>query len=308
MSAATPEQMERLAPYINGSQPDHRGEIEMHCPLHGDGKRSASVNPDKGVWYCHAGCGGGSIRQLVGAEDSWKPIPAEASRRSLIVARNVEQAFDHGDVDRWHQKLLDERDAIDLLFDKKGITLETARRALLGFNGRHFKIPIFSPERSIWNVRTYDMKPKNGRRKIWSVRGQGEARLYPINTLRKSLRHEAVLFCEGEWDTLLALQAGKIAVTRTDGAGKPWHDEWTEMFADRRVFICPDRDEVGIESAERTAQALREVAARVSFVNLPYKVTKKDGKDLSDYLLEGEHEHWYTLGNLMADATEGIAA
>jgi hypothetical protein len=305
--AATPEQLERLAPYIAGERPDNRGEVAFHCPLHGDGKRSASLNPKKGVWFCHAGCGGGSIRQLVGAEDTWKPIPQGARRRRVAVAaRNPEEVIDSDDIIRWHQRLLDDRAAIDTLFERKGIKLETAARARIGWNGRYFKIPVFSPERAIWNVRTYDMKPTNGRRKIWSVRGMGTARLYPVGPLRRSVKHESILLCEGEWDTLLTLQAGYLGVTRTDGAGKPWHDEWTELFEDRRVFICPDRDKVGIESAERTRDALADVAQFVKFVNLPYKIKPKDGNDLSDYLLGDAHEHWYLIGNLKQAATNTI--
>lgn len=308
MSAITPEQFERLAPYVLGAQPDVRGEIDIHCPLHADSRRSASINVHKGLWYCHGGCGGGSVRQLVGASDTWKPVPdgAVRSRGAAVAARNTEAAFDQSDVDRWHQRLLDDRVAIDTLYDRKGIKIETARRALLGFNGRFFKIPVFSPERAVWNVRTYDMKPKGGRRKIWSVRGMGAARLYPINTLLKSTRHMAIMFCEGEWDTLLALQAGYLAVTRTDGAGKPWHEEWSELFEDRRIFICPDRDRPGIESAEKTRDALVDIASSVKFVNLPFKVTRKNGKDLSDYLLGSHHEHWYLVGNLKAEATTTI--
>ncbi len=307
MSAATPEQLERLEPYILGAQPDPRGEIDMHCPLHGDSKRSASINPGKGVWFCHAGCGGGSIRQLVGAEDTWKPVSANAlRRRTAVVSRNVDAEIDVGDIDRWHSRLLDDRRAIDLLFERKGIKLETAARALLGFNGRFFKIPVFSPDRDIWNIRTYDMNPSNGRRKIWSVRGMGQARLYPIGIPLRSIKHESIMFCEGEWDTLLALQAGYLAVTRTDGAGKPWHEEWSELFEDRRVFICPDRDKVGIESAERTRDALADVAQFVKFINLPYEVKPKDGKDLSDYLIEQKSEDWSLIGNLKAEATTTI--
>jgi hypothetical protein len=308
MSAATPEQLERLDPYIAGAQPDSRGEIDIHCPIHGDSKRSASINPGKGVWYCHAGCGGGSIRQLVGAEDTWKPIPEGAARRrrAAVAARDTEAPFDVGDVERWHSRLLDDRRAVDMLFDRKGILMETAIRARLGFNGRHFKIPVFAPDRSIWNVRTYDMKPTNGRRKIWSVRGMGSARLYPIGPLTRTVKHEHVLFCEGEWDTLLALQAGYCAVTRTDGAGKPWHDEWTPLFEDRRIVVVPDRDRVGVESAERMQEALEGVAQYTRIAHLPYPITKKDGKDLSDLLLSSDRAHWYTLGNLMADATTNI--
>lgn len=306
LTPATPEQMEKLAPYIAGSVPDERGEVEMHCPLHGDAKRSASLNPKKGLWFCHAGCGGGSVRQLVGAEDTWKPVPQGALRRGrrAVAAGRVDSPFDTEDVDRWHQRLLDDRAAIDMLFDRKGIKLETAIKARIGYNGRYFKLPVFSPDREIWNIRTYDMRPTNGRRKIWSIKGMGTARLYPIGPLMRTCKHEAVVICEGEWDTLLALQAGYTAVTRTDGAGKPWHDEWTELFEDRRVFICPDRDEVGVQSALNTAAALIDVAQKVRFINLPYPVTKKDGKDLSDYLLDSKHADWYDMGNLMAEADQ----
>jgi putative DNA primase/helicase len=307
VKSATPEQMEKLAPYINGGMPDERGEVEAHCPLHGDSRRSASFNPKKGLWFCHAGCGGGSIRRLVDAEDTWKPIPAGAPRRRAVAARAADAPFDSGDVDRWHQRLLDDREAIDTLYARKGIKLETAIKARIGYNGRYFKIPIFSPDRNIWNVRTYDMRPTNGRRKIWSVKGMGTARLYPIGPLSRTIKHESVLICEGEWDTLLALQAGYCAVTRTDGAGKPWHDEWTELFEERRVYICPDRDEVGVQSAIATAAALDGVAQKVRFVNLPFEVTKKDGKDLSDLLLGSDHEHWYELGNLMAEANQKVS-
>jgi hypothetical protein len=224
----------------------------------------------------------------------------------VAVARNTEAPFDSGDVERWYSRLLDDRGAIDTLFERKGVKLETAARARLGFNGRYFKIPVFSPDREVWNVRTYDMQPTNGRRKIWSVRGMGSARLYPVGMLLRSLKHESIMLCEGEWDTLLALQAGYIAVTRTDGAGKPWHEEWTELFEDRRVFLCPDRDRVGIESAEQTRDELVDVAQLVKFVNLPYPITKKNGKDLSDYLLGSTKEHWYQVGNLKASATDTI--
>jgi hypothetical protein len=310
MSAATPEQLERLEPYVLGAQPDARGEIDIHCPLHGDSRRSASINPAKGVWFCHAGCGGGSIRQLVGAEDTWKPVPESArrQRRSVIAARATEEPFDDNDVHRWHDRLLDDRKAIDQLLEKKGVKVDTAIRALLGYNGRHFKIPVYGPppEREIWNVRTYDMRPTNGRRKIWSVRGMGQARLYPIGPLTRSVKHETVLFCEGEWDTLLALQAGYLAVTRTDGAGKPWHEEWTEFFEDRRVVIVPDRDIPGIEDATKTHDALADVAQSIRFINLPFKLKKKDGEDLSDLLLSAERADWYVMGNLIAGADNTI--
>lgn len=61
-----------LWPYIV-SEPDARGERVAYCPLHEDGNPSMSINFGKGVWYCHAGYGGASIRQLLDAVDTWVP-------------------------------------------------------------------------------------------------------------------------------------------------------------------------------------------------------------------------------------------
>jgi hypothetical protein len=308
MSTATAEHLAALSPYIAGGEPDERGEIDIHCPLHGDANRSASINVNKGVWYCHAGCGGGSIRQLVESQPTWKPVPSGAIRRRSPIAAGSTgpEKYSHEDIRSWQERLLDDRFALDQLLRRKGIKYDTAIRAQMGWNGRYYKLPVFSPERDIWNIRTYDMKPANGRRKIWSVKGMGQARLYPIGPLTRTVPHQAVLITEGEWDTLLALQAGYIAVTRTDGAGKPWHDEWTHYFEDRRIVICPDRDTTGMESAERTAEALRDVAQSVKFINLPFSVKKKDGGDLSDYMLASERADWYCLGNLMASASNTL--
>ena len=62
-----------LLPYV-ASQADSRGEAHMFCPLHPDTRPSAALNIEKGAWYCHAGCGGGSIRHLLESEAIWVKI------------------------------------------------------------------------------------------------------------------------------------------------------------------------------------------------------------------------------------------
>lgn len=34
---------------------------QAKCPLHEDRLPSFSINDEKGLWYCHAGCGGGDV-------------------------------------------------------------------------------------------------------------------------------------------------------------------------------------------------------------------------------------------------------
>ena len=291
MAPLTDDQREVLDPFIAGQAPDGRGEIDIYCPVHADSRRSASINVEKGVWYCHAGCGGGSIRQLVAAADSFVPADgrvAEATRpsngrMSELVLPTMREVV------HWHKRLRRERVIAARLYQQRGIREDTMRKAMIGWDGKTYKIPVFGPDRCLWNVRNYDMRPTMGRSKIWNTRGMGEARLYPYGVLTSTTMSEQVLFCEGEWDTLLALQHGYSAVTRTDGAGKPWNHDWTEHFAGLRVYLCGDADDAGVKSNEEIGYCLSDVA-EVYQCHLPYHHRRTNGNDLTDYLFEFHEE------------------
>lgn len=290
----TEQQLEHLKPYIGGAKPDGRGEVEMLCPVHGDSTPSASVNLEMGVWYCHACRGGGSVRQLVDARDAWVAVEG---RELLASTAHGHVADDLGAEDRYefilkeakedHERLMEELGQQRRLFRLRGINRTTLHQHRIGFDGRYFKIPIFGPgpERRLWNVRTYDPSPRFGRRKIWGVRGMNKPRLYPAGGLDLAEPGDSVLFCEGEWDALLALQAGQLAVTTTAGAGKPWQPNWNVAFAGLRVFLCHDADELGIRGNEIVGDALQGVAEEVLVCQLPYKIKRDHGKDITDYLM-----------------------
>ena len=307
MAAATEEETEALRPYIAGEQPDYRGEIGIYCPVHPDTRRSASINLEKGVWYCHSGCGGGSIRQLVETSERWISPEGRVKEARPSAARPIEGAA-RSDLPKtesvrlWHRRLLRERDALDWLVEERGITKQTIQKATIGFDGRFYKIPVFAPDRSLWNVRTYDPKPGD-RRKIWGVRGNNEPRLYPVGVLERAKPGDVIVWCEGEWDALLALQTGYLAVTRT-GAAKVWKQEWDAYFDNLNVFLCHDRDEMGLDGDRLVGSALEGVAASVRYVRLPFKVRKKGGLDLSDYLLDTEPDNrGVALGSLLKQAS-----
>ena len=76
-----PQQIELLAPYLEGDKPTHEKvdqdtgertwEWNVKCPLHEDSRRSASINVDKGLFYCHAQCGGMTVTQLIELRQEW---------------------------------------------------------------------------------------------------------------------------------------------------------------------------------------------------------------------------------------------
>lgn len=294
--------MEKLKPYLSGSRPDERGEVELYCPLHNDSRRSASLNVNMGVWYCHAGCGGSSVRRLIEAEDTW--VAAEGRVASSAVAYSAGfRPVNHptpAQVRAWHRRLLRDEDALSWLREARGITEQTVRKARVGYDGRLYKIPVYSPTRELWNVRTYDPDPGGVRRKIWGVKGMNAPRLYPVGVLERTKPGDAIMICEGEWDTLLVLQAGYQAVTRT-GAAKVWRWEWPDSFEGLRVYLCHDCDTMGQVANEAVAAALAGIADSVSTCRLPYSIEDKNGKDLTDFLLE-QDDPSMAIGRLMAEA------
>jgi len=45
-------------------RPNSKGQVYAFCPLHNDNRQSLSINLEKGLWKCHAGCGQGNVFQL----------------------------------------------------------------------------------------------------------------------------------------------------------------------------------------------------------------------------------------------------
>ena len=46
---------------FSGERIGYRKELSLRCPFHEDRTASLSFNTEKGVWNCHAGCGGGGV-------------------------------------------------------------------------------------------------------------------------------------------------------------------------------------------------------------------------------------------------------
>ena len=62
---------------------------------------------------------------------------------------------------------------------------------------------------------------------------------------------------------------GFVATTSSGGSNGKWTPELSEPFAGRTVYIIPDNDEPGHKYAQRVAQHLHGIAAKVAIVELP---------------------------------------
>jgi hypothetical protein len=268
----------------------------MFCPLHEDrNKRSASINIKTGTWYCFAGCGGGGVLDLIRARSRWVP-PGQASQNGHGHSRRSparpEEVITEGMIKGWASNLLSDDYALDYLVTERGIHTKTLKDYDIGWDSDRnvYTIPIRGENGEIWNVRRYTNNP-SADTKIWSVTGMRPTELYPISILSGADR---VVIGEGEWDTLLTIQMGFPAITRTAGAGNNWQSRWSSAFADKTVYIALDRDAEGQRGTTKIARALSRVAD-IRLVELPYPMEEKHGKDLTDFWMEHDRADFEAL-------------
>lgn len=289
-----------LRPYLVGEEPSEREgegregvelEWDMYCPLHEDNKRSAQMNLTKGVWYCHACRKGGRVVDLIRQKSDWVAPAASAKGGRAKVASMRKRAqkpveeITEGKIKGWHEALMSDPGLLDELKTLRGLFEETIGRFELGWDKSKgaYTIPVRGADGEILNVRRYQPRPTAGRRKMWGVEGMNVPRLYPLRVLEADT--DDIIICEGEFDALITNQYGFPAVTRTGSAGT-WRSDWNQTFAGKTVYLCHDADEAGQDANRRVARSLRRVAREVRIVHLPYPVTKKHGKDLTDYWLD----------------------
>ena len=300
MSKIKDSHLKLLRPYLVGEQPAERNgdgregvelEWDMFCPLHEDRKRSAQLNVTKGVWFCHAGCGGGTVADLVRRKSDWVPPAVSGTnghgkvrmRKSDRPAEDINEAKIQG----WCSALLSSEAALDELKTLRGLYESTIVKYELGWDSskRCYTIPVRGEDGELLNVRRYQPRPPAGRRKMWGVEGMNAPRLYPMSVLTED--SDEIIICEGELDALITNQYGFTCITRTGSAGT-WRSEWNSHFKDKVVYLCHDCDEAGQDGNRRVGRSLRRLAREVRIVRLPYPITEKHGKDLTDYWLDRE--------------------
>lgn len=289
-----------LEPWLEDQGPNSSGEWGMHCPFHNDNKRSASLNTERAVFYCQTcdlGCSAIEVVRLI-KEGKYNNEP-----KNKVQQRSTgggEGKLSDALVAGWASALLGDRKRLKDFERRRGLDSTTIESYEIGWDSgqRAYTIPVRDEEGQLVNVRHYTLDPGD-RRKIWSVAGHGTPTLYPVENWREW--GSVVVVCEGELDTLLTIQKGFDAVTRT-GAAKVWQPAWNKYFKDKVVYLCHDMDTTGQEANRAHAEELAKVASQVFIVELPYPVGPKDGKDLTDYWQEGHSSQEFM--DLMAEAHE----
>lgn len=242
-------------------------ENSVHCPMpehgkgHGDKHPSLSVNTETGIWFCHAGCGGGG---LIAFEMKFsKCQQKEAWKRIRDVLENHSQSEG---APIW----------------EKMTPASGQPEAIYSYTDALGK-PLFQVLR-LPNKKFYQRRPDGM-----------DGWIYKTSDIQKVLYHlpdvvsaKYVIVCEGEKDVdnLKAAQHEShedCAVTTSPGGAGKWLDTFSPYLAGKQVLILPDNDEAGRKHANQIALSIHECAYSVKILELPGLPEKGD---VSDFLKE----------------------
>jgi hypothetical protein len=248
-------------------------ELKGQCPfkeMHAAGQDrnpSFTVNLSTGVYFCNA-CGSkGNVHtfymqtRAVTSQVAWFEL-GDALGIERPEAVDSRPAIDPGLPNKWHKALMESTGVIrDILRDKRGLTDATLARFLIGWDGERVTIPIYDEFNELVNVRRYMWNSYEDNTKMINYTDEvgntyGEDRIFGIEHLFNK-ECTAVLWCEGEWDRILAEQNDMPACTTTAGANN-FRAEWFKLLkTKKRLYIAYDNDEAGRLATEYMVDNLR---------------------------------------------------
>lgn len=262
-------------------------ELVGRCPFHKDTNPSFSVNPESGLFFCHAGCGAnGSVFDFVMKLEhrDFKGAFEIVAKEAGVTLTKAKPPIPEDKVREWHERLLDSKSRMSFLLERRGLNEETVKRFEIGFDGDRYTIPIRDGRGVLVNVRRY--KPEaTGKDKMISYAQMHEGEKHTYGTARlfpATVDGTQVVIAEGEMDCMLAVQLGFKANTGTTGAGS-WNTDWNRQYADKDVVIAYDNDDAGKTGSVNVAKNLYPVAKSVRILQWPNTMLKRG--DITDWFV-----------------------
>lgn len=208
-------------------------ERSSKCPFHEDRNASMSVNVIKGTWFCHAGCGGGSVIDLLAKFSGVSPL-------DYIKSQGI------GSEPRKAPSVSTAKPEIETIYSYTD-----------ALGGELFQVVRMRPK-------TFRQRHSQGGAWVWNMDGV-ERVLY---RLPEVLKAQTVWVVEGEKDADNLARLGITATCNVGGAGK-WLDGYTETLSGKDVVICGDNDKAGKEHVEKVFDSIAGKVKSARLVVLP---------------------------------------
>ncbi len=254
-------------------------EVSILCPFHDDNSESCSINLDKGVWICFAGCGQGSLKSFIQEYKDWDfkqvnqylvSYKDTHSKRLFIEPPIVEEGplpevnvpFKLGMVPKW-------------IFDR-GFDKQSMKKWLCGIspaNGLIIPVKDINFRTVGWITRQEKQIPKylysKGLKKSHILFGQPYIR-----------DCEYVCVTEGPLDAMWLNQLGFPAVALLGMSMSEKQKDLILTLPTKEIILCLDNDEAGQRGKKRAFELL-DNKIKVSHIDIPEEY--KDVQDIKSY-------------------------
>ena len=257
------------------SVPDE-AEFNILCPFHDDTHLSCSINLDKGVWICFAGCGQGGLKTFIWklSGKSWDEIGGELETKTweldfsfsdgLNLEDSSENPIEYG------QDLLDVP-SNHWIF-KRGFTLDIINKWGCKINSYNdLVIPVEDRNQNTlgWLTRRTQAIPKY----LYSKGFKKSQALFGM----KYLDHVETLFVvEGALDSMWLDQHGYSSVGILGAIISKAQVDLVSSLRPTEVVLCLDNDEAGKRGIKKATVDMVD-KFMLSYIDIP-----KENKDLQE--------------------------
>ena len=254
-------------------------EVSILCPFHDDNSESCSINLDKGVWICFAGCGQGSLKSFIQEYKDWDfkqvnqylvSYKDTHSKRLFIEPPIVEEGplpevnvpFKLGMVPKW-------------IFDR-GFDKQSMKKWLCGISPAN---GLIIPVKDI-NFRTVGWITRQEKQIPKYLYSKG-LKKYPILFGQPYIRDcEYVCVTEGPLDAMWLNQLGFPAVALLGMSMSEKQKDLILTLPTKEIILCLDNDEAGQRGKKRAFELL-DNKIKVSHIDIPEAY--KDVQDIKSY-------------------------
>ena len=256
-------------------------EISILCPFHSDTTESCSMNTEKGLWICFAGCGQGSIRSFIQQYMEWDfqqvrlyladykttfksdifNIPSFEKEKDMELPE-VSIPYKSGNVPRW---------IFNRGFDKAA--MRKWKCSVTPSNGLVIPIEDKKARTVGWITRQEKMIPKylysTGLKKSHILFGQKHIESCDF-----------VCITEGTLDTMWLDQLGFPSVALLGMSMSQKQRDLLLTLPTKELILCLDNDDAGNIGKEKAIKLLGN-KIKVSYIEIPNEY--KDVQDIKSY-------------------------
>jgi|TARA_R110000824_G_scaffold245313_1_gene434325 DNA primase len=265
-----------------GITPDtYKDEFSIKCPFHVDKVDSCSINVEKGVWICFAGCGSGSLKTFLQKYLSYSKIQIDNLLREQEATFNID-LFDEYRIDED-----DELPTVDFPFDKSSVPKWVLER---GFNKD--TLVKWGCAINTYNDLIIPVDDANKRMIGWVSRRLNAVPKYMYS---KGLKKSKILFgdchlvkkpfvciTEGSLDTMWLDQHGFGSIALLGSSMSKKQREMLYNISTKEFVVCLDNDSTGQRALNKIFKELSN-SFIVSYITLP-----KGFKDVQDVRNENQ--------------------